>query len=268
MSDNPGTEGSGRDDSVDPVPPQAPAPGAATPNGGQVGNISHTGEAQNAGGSTWGQQALRSAAGGPVPDGESGYGIGQGADPASVDGDGPIYGTAAGGGASMSRSSASSRSRPSGPRPIRGPRFSGGPILAGLGLLSMLIVIAIMALLAVKVLDGTNNAGVTGVPGVAGIDELDPGATTDSAESDADDTGGAQTGPSAMDAAKASACRLNKQTIETAVSVYEAMNGQPPATIEQLVTESLLREDPGGFELQPGPEGAVVVGVGDCEGAG
>lgn len=158
---------------------------------------------------------------------------------------------------------APSTHRPVGPRPIRGPRFSGGPLLLGLGLLSMLVVIGIMALLVVKVVDGTRSTGLDDVPGAIVADGGAGGAGPDSGSGDST---AAQTVPGALDSATASACRMDKQTIETAVSVYEAMTGDLPLTIDDLIGESLLREDPGGFELEQGPDGVTVVGVGRCEG--
>lgn len=201
-------------------------------------------------GSTWGQQALRSSMGaGTASDGAEPDGSAAPLDP------GAGSGTPIGGG----RSAPSDR-RPAGPRPIRGPRFSGGPFIAGLGLLSLLVVIAIMAIVVVKVIDGTRGTTVTDVVGPASIG----GGTAPDGGPQTGASGGEESG--ALDAATLAACRIDKQTMETAVSVYEAMEGEPPASIEDLITASLLREDPGGFELRPGPDGIEVVGVGRCEG--
>lgn len=205
-------------------------------------------------GSTWGQEALRSTAGTAVapttPDGAPDVGA------SAIDASGIGAASAGVSGVGAGRSGG----RRAGPRSIRPPRFSAGPLVAGLGLLSILVVIGIMALLAIKVLDGTSGTGL--------VDGALPGVTVDRGDPDAADgsTSGGVAQPGALDTATAAACRIDKQTIETAVSVFEAIRDEPPMAIGDLVDESLLREDPGTFELRQGADGIEVVGVGDCEG--
>lgn len=169
-------------------------------------------------------------------------------------------GAAGGSGGSGGRSGSGRRV---GPKPIRGPKFSASPMVAGLGLLSLLVVIAIMAILAVKVMDGTT-AKVDIDEGTAGV-IIDSG-NTDSGGTDSGGTAPSGTGMTVMDAAKVMACRTDRQTIATAVSVYDALHDEQPTSIDQLVAEQLLKEDPGGFELRQGADGVEVVATGDCEG--
>lgn len=158
-----------------------------------------------------------------------------------------------------------------GPRPIRPQRFGTGPLVAGFGLLSLLVVIVIMAMMATRILDDTGGVGpvddaVPMVPDAAdGPDTADGPDAADGPDGAGDQTADGQR-PGALDAATAAGCRIDKQTIETAVSVFEAVRGESPTSIADLIDESLLREDTGTFELRPGAEGVEVVGVGVCEG--
>lgn len=191
--------------------------------------------------STWGQAALNGEA---TPD--TGIPAGAGS---------PIGSGAAGGGGGHS-----ARSTPRGPKPIRGPRFSGSPLIAGLGLLGLLVTIAIMALLAVRVLDGMNSTAKAvnspTVPGVGGA--LIPAEPVPG--------GAGASGGNATDAARAATCSASKAVIETAVESYSTIEGSVPSSIDDLVSTGFLQTNDGSFKLEPASDGSVrVVGIGDCE---
>lgn len=232
--------------------------------------------------STWGQSALRKASGGPasrrmVGAAWSGEGAVGGTDPdhTQPSPDATPGGSVPGGGSGRSNVGTSNGVR-SGPRPIRGPRFSGGPMIAGLGLLSLLVVMVIMAILVVKVLDGTRSTAVIDqIAPQMSVVPPGPSSGSDAGSSDAssggssDTTGaGATSGTGAVGAAAAGSCLADRATVETAVMAYEVMNDRSPASIDDLVSESLLADGQDRFELRGGPDGVDVVGIGPCEGVG
>lgn len=146
-----------------------------------------------------------------------------------------------------------------GPKPIRGPRFSGSPLIAGLGLLGLLLTVAIMALLAVRVLDGTqagiNKSGSSVLPGGLIPGETLPGGT---------ESGG---GVGVIDGVKAGRCVANRDMIEGLVEAYSVMNGHEPVSLQDLVDADMLKADDGSFKLEPNADGGVaVIGVGECAG--
>ena len=231
MSDSP-SDGS-------PQPPSAPQPPISSAPPSQPPAPQPT--------SAWGQAALS---------GEATIGVGTHDDGTQgVAGAQPGIGIPAAGGGRSVRSTS-----PRGPKPIRGPRFSGSPLIAGLGLLGLLVTIAIMALLAVRVLDGMNSAAEKvnspTVPGVVG--GLVPGEPLpDGAEA---------SGGNATDAARAATCAASKAVIETAVETYSTIEGSQPTSIDDLVSTGFMQTNDGNFKLEPAPDGTVkVVGIGECE---
>lgn len=219
-----------------------PAPGARVVDGTQP----------NPGGEAWGHDALEIEKHGGtwvkpldhVPSGHTGE---HQAVSAALAG---TMGTAAAG--TKSRPSAEKRT---GPKPIRGPRFSGSPFVAGLGILSLLIVIAIMAFLAVKILTGVEE-GTSSKGGAAGV--LAPDLQMPDA--------GGMSGGAATANVNAAACAADKDAIQTAIEAYTVMNGSSPASIADLVTAGLLSVNPGTFNLEPSADGVTMVGIGKCEG--
>ncbi|MGB6057689.1 MAG: hypothetical protein WBF71_05445 [Microthrixaceae bacterium] len=145
-----------------------------------------------------------------------------------------------------------------GPKPIRGPKFSGGPLVAGFGLLSILIVVAIMAFMAVKILDGVGSDTPVkdDAPGTAGV--ITPGLDVPPAVG--------PDGSGAGKAASAASCGVDKRTVATAAEAYSVINGIDPTDVDQLVAADLLKENPGTFVIEPGAERVRVVGVGLCKG--
>lgn len=70
-------------------------------------------------------------------------------------------------------------------------------------------------------------------------------------------------GAEAIDDANSVSCDLDRQAVEMAVDAYTALNGEPPATIEDLVPEFLRSISPNYFV---GANGAVEVYDGPCGG--
>ncbi len=52
------------------------------------------------------------------------------------------------------------------------------------------------------------------------------------------------------------ACTLDRQTLESAIETYELLNGEPPASQQELLGTQIIREASVRFEI--GPDGAVV----------
>ena len=167
----------------------------------------------------------------------------------------------AGGVGGAGGSKKSKGNKPTGPKPIRGPRFSASPMVAGLGLLSLLIVIAIMAILAVKVLGAVDGKSSEEGGGRAG-----GGAALVAPGVEVPDAGGLIDGTSATEAATAVTCATTKATIETAAQAYLVTNGSAPASVDDIVAAGLMSENPGTFTLEASADGAKAVGIGVCAG--
>lgn len=56
-----------------------------------------------------------------------------------------------------------------------------------------------------------------------------------------------------------SVCQADAQALETAASLYEAAEGEPATSTQDLVDERFLAEPPTYHELQPAADGTVAV---------
>jgi hypothetical protein len=72
--------------------------------------------------------------------------------------------------------------------------------------------------------------------------------------------GAVEVAAGALGDADVAACSLDHQTIQTAVETYELLNGELPASQQELVDAQLIREPSVRFEISP--EGAVVASPG------
>jgi hypothetical protein len=64
----------------------------------------------------------------------------------------------------------------------------------------------------------------------------------------------------ALGDADVAGCSVDHETIQTAVEAYELLNGELPASQQELVDAQLIREPSVRFEI--GPDGAVVASPG------
>ncbi len=156
------------------------------------------------------------------------------------------------GGTGSSSTSGASQTRYRGPKPIRAPRFSGMPLIAGLGMLGLLLSVAVMAILFGKVFDGMSPA-TRSVIGATSVPEL-PGQTGNPA----------QPGVQPSSNARAAMCASDREVVETAGRAYELLNGFPPADQQVLVDEDFLKEVVPGVEVVPSGDSFVVNLVGEC----
>jgi hypothetical protein len=132
-----------------------------------------------------------------------------------------------------------------------------------LGTLLVVVVLAGLFLIAVVALDDSTGPVASGRLPTALVPDQGPA-----------EGGGGGRAPSPVQAASSSACRNDYRAVRTAVAAWEARNGAPPRSMEDLSRDGLLSAPPAGpayrIELGPGPDGrpgtVLVNGVAGEEG--
>lgn len=145
-----------------------------------------------------------------------------------------------------------------GPKPVRGPRFSGVPLLSGVGLLGLLVAVVIMIVLMGKTLDGVSPF----VVGKSASQEEVPKAVIPDATMREEN--GGQTSGRQDDRVESKVCRYNEGILNTAANAYLAMNGIPPAGQQELLDEGLLSIQVPNFDLSRSGDTFVVTPSGPC----